>query len=212
GVPLGWAPWTTGNRTHILAFTSPTAMSLCLDDPTGTYRSVPFHPLAAEWPNEEWWLAINPGLPIEAYLPAWFMSQLTRGDVRLPGRTALGSQRIRMAQSDLAAAINGRIRAAGPHRAPSTTPAAAAHPPQAPPSPMAPSPLAPASGGLRSTGPVRPPTRPAAAVAAIPAAPHDPGVPETIEAEIIDSPPSPPSGATRPMAAAAAFSAGRAAA
>ena len=42
--------------------------------------------LADTWPNLEWWLAVNPGLPIEGYLPAWFVAQLSRGDLRLPTR------------------------------------------------------------------------------------------------------------------------------
>ena len=98
--PMGWGTWTTANRTHVLAFTSPAALYACLNEPGGSYRTVPFHALAEDWPNYEWWLAVNPGLPIEAYLPSWFVSQLTRGDVRLPGRT-MGA-RARMAQSDLA--------------------------------------------------------------------------------------------------------------
>ena len=114
--PFGWGTWTTGNRTHVLAFTSPTAFRLCLNDPGGTYRPVPFHTLAMEWPNPEWWLAVNPGLPIEAYLPAWFIAQLTRsGEVILPGRPS--GNRARMAQSDLAAAVSGRIRASSAGRA-----------------------------------------------------------------------------------------------
>jgi hypothetical protein len=127
--PMGWGTWTTGNRTHVLAFTSPAAMRLCLNEPYGSYRSVPFSTLAHEWPNHEWWLAINPGLPIEAYLPSWFISQLVRGEVRLPGRTGA---RARMAQSDLAAAISGRIRAAERSRAAAAS--RAAPPPATPPS------------------------------------------------------------------------------
>ena len=34
-VPMGWGTWTTGDRTHILAFTSPTALHLCLNEPSG---------------------------------------------------------------------------------------------------------------------------------------------------------------------------------
>src|SRR5258705_10182549 len=44
--PMGWATWTTGNRTHILAFTSPTALELCLNEPSGSFRPVPFQSLA----------------------------------------------------------------------------------------------------------------------------------------------------------------------
>jgi hypothetical protein len=110
--PMGWGTWTTGARTHVLAFTSPDSLYRCLNEPGGSYRVTAFHRLAADWPNYEWWLAVNPGLPIEAYLPSWFVSQLTRGEVRLPGRT-MGA-RARIAQGDLAAALNGRVRASGP--------------------------------------------------------------------------------------------------
>jgi hypothetical protein len=157
--PMGWGTWTTGNRTHILAFTSPDALRLCLNE-AGTFRAVPFHSLAADWPNYEWWLAINPGLPIEAYLPSWFVTQLTRGDVRLPGRSTLGS-RARMAQSDLTAAFNGRVRAAVP--APPTMPAPLTVP--APPTMAAPPAMAApptmAAPPAASPPPTTPPKSPA---------------------------------------------------
>jgi len=85
-VPMGWGTWTSGDRTHVLAFTSPQAMAVCLAEHAGSARRIPYHELAQNWPNLDWWLAVNPGLPIEGYLPAWFVTQLARGDVRLPGR------------------------------------------------------------------------------------------------------------------------------
>ncbi|SCG68200.1 SseB family protein [Micromonospora rifamycinica] len=84
--PMGWGTWTTGGRTHVLAFTSTAAVHACLGASAGPCRRSRYADLAVEWPNHEWWLAVNPGLPIEGYLPAWFVSQLSRGDVRLPGR------------------------------------------------------------------------------------------------------------------------------
>jgi hypothetical protein len=84
--PLGWGTWSTGGRTHVLAFTSTTSLQACLADYTGSARRVPYAELANTWPNLEWWLAVNPGLPIEGYLPAWFVAQLSRGDLRLPTR------------------------------------------------------------------------------------------------------------------------------
>jgi hypothetical protein len=84
--PLGWGTWSTGGRTHVLAFTSSQALQSCLADYSGSARRVPYAELAETWPNLEWWLAVNPGLPIEGYLPAWFVAQLSRGDLRLPTR------------------------------------------------------------------------------------------------------------------------------
>jgi len=94
---VGWGTWTTGGRTHILAFTSAEAMAACLAEHAGSARRVPYQDLAAAWPNEDWWLAINPGLPIEGYLPAWFVTQLSRGDIRLPGRTIGARARVEAA-------------------------------------------------------------------------------------------------------------------
>jgi hypothetical protein len=95
--PVAWGTWATDSRTHVLAFTSPAALDACLAEHAGTFRKAPFHELAASWPDQEWWLAINPGLPIEGYLPPWFVAQISRGDVRLPGRTLGARARIEQA-------------------------------------------------------------------------------------------------------------------
>ena len=84
---MGWGTWNSGGRTHVLSFTSTEAMRICLAENAGSARKIAFHELANTWPNHEWWLAVNPGLPIEGYLPPWFVGQLARGDVRLPGRS-----------------------------------------------------------------------------------------------------------------------------
>jgi hypothetical protein len=94
----GWGTWTSGGRTHVLAFTSPESMRASLTNHTGPARRVPYHDLALAWPNQDWWLAINPGLPVEGYLPAWFVAQLARGDVRLPGRTLGARARVEAAR------------------------------------------------------------------------------------------------------------------
>jgi hypothetical protein len=179
-VPMGWGTWTTGDRTHILAFTSPTALHLCLNEPGGSFRSVSFQSLAGDWPNYEWWLAIDPGLPIEAYLPSWFVSQLTRGgEVRLPGRTMGASAR--MAQSDLAAAISGRVRATGPTRSNAPPPTPAPSVVMAPPAlPAQPGPAPAAPGHDPYAEPVT--ARIAGANGRQPV--------ETVDAEIIDYPPA----------------------
>lgn len=83
-----WATWTTDDRTHILAFTSEAALQVCLRDNAGASRRVSFSALAESWPDEEWWLAVNPGLPIEGYLPAWFVSQVAQGMTTVPADPA----------------------------------------------------------------------------------------------------------------------------
>src|SRR5687768_848277 len=56
--PMGWGTWTTGGRTHVLAFTSTEALHACLAEHAGSARKVAYHDLAATWPNLEWWLAV----------------------------------------------------------------------------------------------------------------------------------------------------------
>lgn len=106
--PAGWGTWTSENRTHVLSFTSGPALTACLGSSAGSFRRVAFQELAADWPNQDWWLAVNPGLSIEAYLPSWFVAQLNRGDIQLPGRT-MGA-RARMARSEMASVAQNRAR------------------------------------------------------------------------------------------------------
>ena len=113
--PLGWGTWSTGGRTHVLAFTSPAALQACLADYTGSARRVAYAELADTWPNLEWWLAVNPGLPIEGYLPAWFVAQLSRGDLRLPTRGPArdGGKPVASQQDLQAAAMAANAAASG---------------------------------------------------------------------------------------------------
>src|SRR4029453_11872931 len=113
--PLGWGTWSTGGRTHVLAFTSPSALQACLADYTGSARRVAYSELADTWPNLEWWLAVNPGLPIEGYLPAWFVAQFSRGDLRLPtrGPPREGGQPGKKIQDLQAAALAANAAASG---------------------------------------------------------------------------------------------------
>lgn len=107
----GWGTWSSDGRTHVLAFTSPQAMRACLAEHAGSYRVLSFRDLASQWPNPDWWLAVNPGLPVEAYLPAWFVSQIGRGEVNLPGR-GMGSR----ARMEHASTLRARAVAHVPRR------------------------------------------------------------------------------------------------
>ncbi|WP_433536646.1 SseB family protein [Micromonospora sp. CA-249363] len=160
GQAAGWGTWTTGGRTHVLAFTSAAALRACLGEHAGTHRRVPFADLALGWPNHEWWLAVNPGLPVEGYLPSWFVSQLSRGDVRLPGRAMGARARLERAET------LSRFRAGTTGR--DASPAAGFVPP-APPVPEATSSGRPGPRG--ATPPASPPS--AAGIPTRPSAPGD---------------------------------------
>ncbi|MFI7022921.1 SseB family protein [Micromonospora sp. NPDC049900] len=140
-VPAGWGTWTTGGRTHVLAFTSAEAMRSCLGDHAGPSRRSGYAELAAGWPNHEWWLAVNPGLPIEGYLPAWYVSQLSRGDVRLPGRTVGARARLERVEA-LNRSRDARAQNTPP--APAVTPRSSGIGPVRP-APPSPQPVAPAA-------------------------------------------------------------------
>ncbi|MEW2441491.1 SseB family protein [Micromonospora marina] len=133
GPTAGWGTWTSGGRTHVLAFTSVAALRTSLGENAGPTRRVAYPDLAAGWPNPEWWLAVNPGLPIEGYLPAWYVAQLSRGDVRLPGRTMGARARLERVENATRGARN-------------TVPGAAPRPPAVPvpPAAVTPAPVPPA--------------------------------------------------------------------
>src|SRR5688572_12161102 len=111
-MPMGWATWTANDHTHLLAFTSNESMRTCLAEHVGGARRMSLRDLAGVWPNNDWWLAINPGLPIEGYLPAWFVAQLARGDARLPRQASAGPRdRLERVQA-LERAMQERAKAA----------------------------------------------------------------------------------------------------
>lgn len=118
---VGWGTWTTDGRVHVLAFTSPEALAACLGA-GAAHRAVAFGELAQTWPNLEWWLAVNPGLPIEGYLPAWFVAQVSRGDVRLPKRGE-GTPRMSFAEATRARAVAQVPLRSAPAGAPGSVPA-----------------------------------------------------------------------------------------
>ncbi|AYF30294.1 hypothetical protein CSH63_23155 [Micromonospora tulbaghiae] len=151
GPTAGWGTWTSGGRTHVLAFTSVAALRASLGENAGPTRRVPYPDLATGWPNPEWWLAVNPGLPIEGYLPAWYVAQLSRGDVRLPGRTMGARARLERVENATRGARNAVPEAAPRPPAVPVAPAAvtpapvphAAVPPAAVPPPVVPPPAVP---------------------------------------------------------------------
>ncbi|HEY8534119.1 MAG TPA: SseB family protein [Micromonospora sp.] len=152
--PVGWGTWTTGGRTHVLAFTSESTLRTCLGDSVGGSRRVSYRELAQNWPNHDWWLAVNPGLPIEGYLPAWFVAQLARGDARLPAWSASGARVASTVTSARAtAAVPARATVAARYPV-VTRPGPSALPPGtgSHASAVAVAPVSPAATGVASTG------------------------------------------------------------
>ncbi|WP_026268454.1 SseB family protein [Micromonospora sp. CNB394] len=144
GPTAGWGTWTSGGRTHVLAFTSVVAMRTSLGENAGPTRRVAYPDLAAGWPNPEWWLAVNPGLPIEGYLPAWYVAQLSRGDVRLPGRTMGARARLERVENATRRARN-TVPEAAPRPPAVPVPPTAVTPAPVPPAVVPPAPVPPAA-------------------------------------------------------------------
>jgi hypothetical protein len=74
-----WPTSTREGRTHVLAYTSAEAARACLGPTYEHFVRMSLGDMARSWPDQEWWLALDSGLPIEGYLPAWFIGQLTAG-------------------------------------------------------------------------------------------------------------------------------------
>jgi hypothetical protein len=80
-----WPTSARDGRTHVLAYTSGEAARACLGPTYEQFVRLTLSDVARTWPDQEWWLALNSGLPIEGYLPAWFIGQLTAGIAPIPG-------------------------------------------------------------------------------------------------------------------------------
>ncbi|MBX7270168.1 SseB family protein [Micromonospora sp. Llam7] len=67
------AAWPTGNHdgvTHVVAYTSPAAIAAGLPGQSVSYRVSGLADLAVDWPDDDWVLAIDAGLPIGVRLTA----------------------------------------------------------------------------------------------------------------------------------------------
>jgi hypothetical protein len=78
--------WKRNGRTHLLAFTSPEGLARCLGTAADTILPVSYPQLVREWPDQSWWLALNPSLPIDAVLPVEAVAEAARGEVEIPIR------------------------------------------------------------------------------------------------------------------------------
>ncbi|GIJ79990.1 SseB protein N-terminal domain-containing protein [Micromonospora phaseoli] len=68
--PAGWPTGRHDGVTHVVAYTSPAAIAAGLPGQSVSYRVTGFADVAADWPDDDWMLAIDPGLPIAVRLTA----------------------------------------------------------------------------------------------------------------------------------------------
>ncbi|MEU4680166.1 SseB family protein [Micromonospora sp. NPDC023737] len=83
--PMAWPTGRYDGRTHVIAFTSPEAIAACLPGQSVSYHTLGAQDLAAEWPDDDWLLAVDAGLPIGV--------RLTAGELRAIAGPALEAER-----------------------------------------------------------------------------------------------------------------------
>ncbi len=50
---------------------------------SGAYTTTSYTELRQKWPTPQWWLAVNPGYPIDAYLPVEAVEAAARGELEI---------------------------------------------------------------------------------------------------------------------------------
>lgn len=79
-----WPTQEHDGRTHVLVFTSPEAMQATLGPTVEHFILLKLGEIADTWPQPQWWLSVNTGLPVQGLVPAWFVRQIADGDARPP--------------------------------------------------------------------------------------------------------------------------------
>lgn len=82
-------------RIHVVAHTSPAALTASLGGRTITYAITDYSELRARWPTPTWRLAINPGLPLDAYTEMWALGEAAAGQVTMPSAADLMAEQAR---------------------------------------------------------------------------------------------------------------------
>ncbi len=76
GAQLSWIASEISEHRCILAFTSTRSLDLLLGHGT-PHRLTRVVELARTWPDQDHWLAVDPGLPIEVYLPFGMVARMS---------------------------------------------------------------------------------------------------------------------------------------
>jgi len=69
-----WVTSTVGDRTFLLAFTSAEALGQSAGGAEVRHHRIGFVALARAWPHREWWLAVDPGAPVETHVPPTYLA------------------------------------------------------------------------------------------------------------------------------------------
>ncbi|MEJ7772091.1 MAG: SseB family protein [Geodermatophilaceae bacterium] len=102
-----WATATRADGTWLIAYTSVESMATGTDGEAEHCRILSLAELAAGWPDPEWGLAVNPGLPVQLLLPAGTVARLAaptmaEDQFSAPGQTPALVQKV-LPHADLGA-------------------------------------------------------------------------------------------------------------
>ncbi len=76
--------WELGEYTYLPVFTSPQALAASVGDLVDRYVVTSYAELARYWPAPDWRLAVNPGHPIDAWLPVEAVAEAAAGTRTVP--------------------------------------------------------------------------------------------------------------------------------
>jgi hypothetical protein len=86
------ATWQRDSVTYLLAFTSLEALAHCLDGRADAYWTTDHAELVRRWPDPAWKLAINPTVPIGAFLAVDDVAAGAAGELTIPTIDDLATQ------------------------------------------------------------------------------------------------------------------------
>ncbi|MDG4773767.1 SseB family protein [Solwaraspora sp. WMMD792] len=94
--PFAWPTVEHDGAPHVLAFTSPQAIAAGLPGESVRYVTVTLAEVAATIPDDSWWLAVDPGLPIADRITAGQLRELIpapdAGDIAQALRAAVAAE------------------------------------------------------------------------------------------------------------------------
>ncbi|MBO0867008.1 MAG: SseB family protein [Micromonosporaceae bacterium] len=71
--------WELFGHTYLLVFTSLPALAAAVQTVADGYTTTSYRELRAKWPDPQWRLAVNPGLPIDAWVEIEALAQAAAG-------------------------------------------------------------------------------------------------------------------------------------
>ena len=87
-------------HTYVLAFTSVEGLMAHVGALADASVATTYEELRRHWPDPGWRLAVNPGMPVDAYVRVESVAEAARGEVRIATAAAMAAQ----AEADLAGA------------------------------------------------------------------------------------------------------------